>query len=82
MIPTVTKPQEYAARKLKQQARQSAANAGHTMGRFHTQKTDSNGRIVAEALCKKCGAYVQIDTLPPPNGIDIGGDVFGKTCPQ
>lgn len=68
-------------RRLKEEARQSATNAGHTMGRFRTQSKTPD-RTVAEALCLKCGAYVQVDTNPPANGIDIGGDVFGKTCPQ
>jgi transcription elongation factor Elf1 len=65
--------------KLKTEARKSATNAGHTMGPFHTIKRATK-RTVAEALCVKCGAYVQVDTNPPPNGIDISGDVFGKTC--
>jgi hypothetical protein len=49
--------------KLKTEARKSATNAGHTMGPFHTIKRATK-RTVAEALCVKCGAYVQVDTNP------------------
>lgn len=34
-----------------------------------------------EFICQTCGAYVQVDSNPPPNGIDIGGNAVALNCP-
>lgn len=67
------------SKKLKREAKASAENAGHTLGKFRTLVTDGS-RMVAEAVCIHCGSYVQINTNPAPNQIDIGGSVFGNSC--
>lgn len=82
--------------RLKIEARNSANNHGHRMSAFHTTKwrklperrAKPRGAIRPEvaqsalATCKDCGAYVQVNTHPVPNEIEIGGDVYGKQCIQ
>lgn len=34
----------------------------------------------AHTSCIECGMYVNVDTSPPPNGIDIGGSAVAMTC--
>lgn len=49
------------------------------MGRFvKAFGPTSNSRY--ESVCKGCGSYVQVDTDPAPNGIDIGGTAVALNC--
>lgn len=35
---------------------------------------------IQQGTCKHCNGWVQLDTNPLPNGIDIGGDALALTC--
>jgi len=60
---------------LKKQATASANNRGHRLGNWQ-----STGRHSAIAFCEDCGHYVQVDSKPLPNGIDIGGPAVAVEC--
>ena len=62
--------------KLKASARQSAVSRGHPLSNFKKVGPHTYG-----AGCPKCGVWVQIDTDPPPNGIDISGPAVARNCP-
>jgi len=32
--------------------------------------------------CSVCGAWVQVDTNPMPNGIDVAGSIYGQACKE
>ncbi|KKM18488.1 hypothetical protein LCGC14_1665130 [marine sediment metagenome] len=64
-------------RRLKREARESCTWRGHSMKPFET--VIPNKRVFSE--CRNCTGYVQVDTFPPPNGIDIGGDALALNCP-
>lgn len=70
--------------RLKSEARQSSANAGHKLGRFYHvnrySEVHNPARPIFRATCEVCGAYVQVLPNPYPNEIDISGDVFGRVC--
>jgi hypothetical protein len=38
------------------------------------------GRETQTGTCDTCGAWVQVDTRPEPNGIDIGGPAVAVNC--
>lgn len=40
----------------------------------------SAARATQSALCRDCGAGVHLDTHPPANGIDIGGEAVALNC--
>ncbi|KKM71239.1 hypothetical protein LCGC14_1432690 [marine sediment metagenome] len=61
--------------RLKAEARESATWRGHDMIRFTVL---SEYRV--EAVCRDCGAYVQVDANPAANGIDIGGTAVAINC--
>lgn len=63
--------------RLKQDARYTAGNQGHRLGRFITEEPHQ----LATAYCSSCGACVQVDTRPLPNRIDIDGDAATMRCP-
>ena len=60
------------------QARASAEAHGHSMCTFRAVQTAT--RTLYRSECEQCGAYVDVDPHPPANGLEIGGDVFGRTC--
>ena len=64
-------------RRLKLSALESCNFRGHTMSRFRRMEFWTN---CAEAICKKCGASVHVDTNPAPNGIDIAGEAVALHC--
>lgn len=66
----------YRAQTLKDEATDSAVWRGHRLGPW-----DNNGPTRAYAECD-CGASVTVDTNPPPNGIDIGGDAVAINHPR
>lgn len=62
---------------LKREAREASKWRGHKMGNFRTQRKNKT----AISYCKRCDAWVQIDTKPAPNNIDIGGPSVAVGCP-
>jgi len=69
--------------KLKREALESCRLRGHDMGYFKTQIDYPKGtgrRQVAISYCKHCKMYVQVDSYPEPNGIDIGGNAVAINC--
>jgi len=70
--------------RLKREAIDGAKWRGHDMTRFKTTEKyleTSPKKIVCLSTCRVCGGYVQVDTRPAPNGIDIGGDAVALNCP-
>jgi hypothetical protein len=55
-----------------------ALKGRHEIGRF--KNVGHNGKPYYVATCKKCGAGVGVNPQPAPNEVNIGGDVFGKSC--
>ncbi len=70
--------------RLKQEAKESCEFRGHKMMPFVTlcRPNPLMGvrGYVARSLCAHCGKYVQIETRPAPNSIDIGGDALALNC--
>lgn len=64
---------------LQRQADDSATWRGHRLGPWQTYPSTT----IAHACCENdgCGAYVSVDTRPPANGIDIGGEAVALNCP-
>jgi len=65
---------------LKKEAAAACKSRGHKMTKWGFTIKPGGTRIVGGAVCSKCGKYVQYDTSPPPNGIDIGGDAVALSC--
>jgi len=61
--------------RLEDEALAAASVRGHKMGEWRELTRSS-----AEALCARCRASLVIDTDPPANGIDIGGDAVAVGC--
>ncbi len=61
---------------LQADALAACARRGHTMGEY-IRFSPTHG----ECVCATCGAYVQVDSNPPSNGIDIGGNAVALNCP-
>ena len=69
--------------RLKQEAREACTARGHEMVPFVTlvHPTSTNGQAyVARSVCINCGKYVQIETKPALNSIDIGGNAVALGC--
>ena len=62
--------------RLKREALESAMFHGHSMYPFATIVPN----VVARSHCQNCGKYVQVDTQPAPNGIEIGGEAVALGC--
>lgn len=62
-------------RELAHQAESAARWRGHRLGNWQNVSETS-----AIAECQDCGRQVAIDTNPPANGIDIGGEVVALNC--
>jgi hypothetical protein len=47
-----------------------------------TEWTSYSGgkRLIRDGTCRTCKREVQLDTLPPANGIDAGGDALAINC--
>jgi hypothetical protein len=65
-------------KRLKGEAMESAEWRGHTMEAWVMLALP--GRIVHDAKCQVCGAWVRVDPAPPPNGIDVGGPAVAVNC--
>ena len=68
-------------RRLRGEAIKSCENRGHEMKRFEFHPYWTNDeRVVASSVCLICDMMVEVDTSPPPNGIDIGGEAVALNC--
>ncbi len=69
-------------RRLKQEAQEAAEFQGHILGRWEDLGIVWHGPA-ARATCanKGCTAWVQVETKPAPNSIDIGGPAVAVGCP-
>jgi len=65
--------------KLKNEALQACISRGHNMGVWDDHISPS-GKGTSFNTCVKCGKEVMVDTNPPPNGIDIGGEAVALSC--
>jgi len=71
---------------LIQSAQESIRFRGHTEPKDCWQQTYGkpfaarNARRVWLYECAVCGKHCQVDTKPPPNGIDIGGPAVALGC--
>jgi hypothetical protein len=68
-------PMTSKMRKIINDATESAAFRGHKLGKwiFHDGNT-------AETTCMNCGKWIQVESNPAPNGIDIGGPAVALNC--
>lgn len=71
--------------RLIKEAREACEWRHHKMGNF-TRLTYGEGwrnpgpRHTAVSGCQVCGKSVMVDTRPPANGIEIGGEALALTC--
>lgn len=63
---------------LQREAEAAAKRRGHKLGKWNIYHGES--RSLANNECK-CGAWVQCNTKPMPNQIDIGGNALALNCP-
>lgn len=61
---------------LKKEALESAKFRGHKMGGW----SDTPDLKSSQFLCTICDAWVQVQTNPAPNSIDIGGSAVAIGC--
>lgn len=69
--------------RLKNSASASAYYHGHHLSRYKISSRSANEYVVgyrASATCVDCGMAVFVDSLPPPNGIDISGEAVALNC--
>jgi ribosomal protein L40E len=65
--------------KLKHEAEEAATFRGHRLGKWGM--TGEYGRKdMYRAVCKKCGAEVDITANPKPNEIEISGEAITIGC--
>jgi len=64
---------------LKRRAQMATAFRGHRMKWL--PPWHGEGQSLQNGECVKCGAFVQLNTRPMPNQIDIGGNALALTCP-
>jgi predicted methyltransferase len=69
-------PTQYELKALKLAAEVACTNRGHEMV-WHDTIGNTN---IAE--CKHCEAWVQVNTSPAPNQIDIGGPAVALDCKE
>jgi len=63
---------------LREAAEESCLFRGHALHwvpPYHGERKSSQS-----AFCIRCGAWVQVDTQPDANGIDIGGPAVALSC--
>ncbi len=61
---------------LQREGLEAARWRGHRMGAWRCP--DLWGPTFS--VCQVCGARLQVDPNPPPNGIDISGDAVAINC--
>lgn len=64
---------------LSRQARAAARARGHRMARFALVRTSAT-HPVWSTQCMDCHAFMQVNTNPYPNEIDIGGSAVAINC--
>ena len=69
---------ELDSAKLKAEAIEACQNRDHDMLKWEDDRTPD--RIISTTKCKICDKYVQVNTKPAPNEIDIGGDALATNC--
>lgn len=58
-----------------------ATRAAHWRGHKRLSRWEwSWGKLAASRHCLDCGAWLQIEPKPAPNGIDIGGSAVAEGC--
>lgn len=62
---------------LEKDATKAAADRGHRMTPFAPLYEQ---RHIAESVCERCEAYVQVNAKPAPNQIGIGGTAVVLNC--
>ncbi len=62
-------------RRLKKEALASMKFHGHDPSRFRNWSP-----TLAESHCVRCGKWVQVNTKPAPNEIDVGGTAVALGC--
>lgn len=67
-----------ALHELKQEAEQAAEWRGHELGKWIDMPALTGKRSIV--TCIKCGEWVQVQTHPAPNSIDIGGPLVAVNC--
>ena len=66
---------------LKESAIESCEEArDHTMGPWHIRSHFHQGDHKYICFCKTCDAYVEVNTKPMPNEIEIGGPAVAVDC--
>ena len=60
---------------LQKEALASCSMRGHSMGEFENYNPK-----VSYSECKVCGKWVQVETHPAPNSIEIGGPAVALNC--
>jgi hypothetical protein len=63
---------------LRRRAEDACETRGHRLGKWVTIHGESQS--LANNECTDCGAGVQCNTRPQPNGIDIGGEALALNC--
>jgi hypothetical protein len=66
--------------RLKKEALEGCEWRGHHMNHFSSATIEYAHRKIGNSICKDCGMAVSIDTDPPANGIDIGGEAVALNC--
>ena len=64
---------------LKREAGKAATWRGHHLTAWYTDA--SRGFASSRCATIGCRAWVQVESNPPPNGIDIGGSAVAVNCP-
>jgi hypothetical protein len=64
---------------LKRSAKASATVRGHKLGAWTTN--EARGMAYAECLVAACHAWVQVETKPAANSIEVGGSAVALNCP-
>lgn len=63
---------------LKRSAAAACKWRGHSMR--WSSPAHGDGKYTQGGECRKCGAYVLVNTRPQPNEINIGGDAVALNC--
>jgi hypothetical protein len=64
--------------KLRKEAEIACKFRGHKLGKWATYHRES--RSLANNACKVCEDWVQCNSNPAPNDIDIGGPAVALNC--
>lgn len=65
-------------RRLRREALRAARSRGHASMRWDGPAHELTQRQTA--ICLACGAWVQVDTRPAPNGINVAGSAVATNC--